>query len=161
MAKLGVLGIGNTLKGDDGIGPVLVNRLQEMDIPGEVEFHEVGTSGMNILHYLKDLDSAVIVDALRSEGEPGDSIFFCPDEVDRDIEVRSTHDANLLEAIELSETIGERPEEIVIMGIIPGDISIRDELSPSLQDKLPELEEKLRKKVLSLVEEEGQNEPSS
>ncbi|MFP4202184.1 MAG: hydrogenase maturation protease [Candidatus Acetothermia bacterium] len=155
MGKLGVLGIGNTLKGDDGIGPVLVNRLKEKGIPDDVEVHEVGTSGMNILHYLKDLDSAVIVDALRSEGEPGDSIFFSPDDVEEDIEVRSTHDANLLEAIELSATIGERPEEIVIMGIIPEDISIRDELSESLQDRLPELEEKLREEILSLLEGES------
>lgn len=161
MAKLGVLGIGNTLKGDDGIGIVLVNRLQDKDIPGGVEFHEVGTSGMNILHYLKDLETAVIVDAIRSEGEPGDSVFFHPDEVDSDIEVRSTHDANLLEAIELSEAMGERPDRIVIMGVIPKDMPIRDELSPALQEKLPELLGKLRDKVVSLIEEEGGNTPSS
>ena len=161
MAKLGVLGIGNTLKGDDGIGVALVNRLQDKGIPGDIEFHEVGTSGMNILHYLKDLETAVIVDAIRSEGEPGDSIFFHPDEVDSDIEVRSTHDANLLEAIELSEAMGERPDRIVIMGVIPEDMSIRDELSPALQEKLPELLEKLRDKVASLTEEEDGGSPSS
>lgn len=161
MAKLGVLGIGNTLKGDDGIGIVLVNRLQNKDIPGDVEFHEVGTSGMNILHYLKDLERAVIVDAIRSEGEPGNSVFFRPDEVDSDIEVRSTHDANLLEAIELSGAMGERPDSIVIMGVIPEDMSIGEELSPSLQKKLPELVKKLREKITSIIEEEGGSSPSS
>ncbi len=161
MEKLGVLGIGNTLKGDDGIGVVLVNQLQDKDIPGEIEFHEVGTSGMNILHYLKGLETAVIVDAIRSDGEPGDSVFFRPDEVDSDIEVRSTHDANLLEAIELSEAVGERPDEVVIMGVIPKDMSIRDELSPALQQKLPELVEKLRDKIITIMEEEGGNTPPS
>lgn len=161
MAKLGVIGIGNTLKGDDGIGVVLVDRLKGGDFPGEVEFHEVGTSGLNIIHYLKDLDNAIIVDALRNEGEPGNSTFFRPDEVDNSIKIRSTHDANLLEAIDLSETLGERPEEIVIMGIIPKDMSLRDELSPLLKEKLPELEEKLREKINSLLEEEGGGSPSS
>lgn len=161
MAKLGVLGVGNTLKGDDGIGVVLVNELKEGEFPPEVEFHEVGTSGMNILHYLEGLDQAVIVDALRSGGDPGDSIFFRPEEVDSDITVRSSHDANLLEAIELSKTIGERPEKIVIMGVIPEDMSIRDGLSPSLQGKLPDLVEKLRDKVLSLIDEEDGESPSS
>jgi hydrogenase maturation protease len=161
VEKLGVLGIGNTLKGDDGIGVVLVNQLQDKDIPGEIEFHEVGTSGMNILHYLKGLETAVIVDAIRSDGEPGDSVFFRPDEVDSDIEVRSTHDANLLEAIELSEAVGERPDEVVIMGVIPKDMSIRDELSPALQQKLPELVEKLRDKIITIMEEEGGNTPPS
>lgn len=161
MSKLGVLGIGNTLKGDDGIGVVLVNRISEEDFSGDVEFQEVGTSGLNILHYLKDLDKALIIDALRSDGEPGSSIFFRPDEVEDSIKVRSTHDANLLEAIELSETLGERPEEITIMGIIPEDMSLRDELSPELKEKLPELEEKLRGKINSLLEEEGGGSPPS
>ncbi|MFB6215106.1 MAG: hydrogenase maturation protease [Candidatus Bipolaricaulia bacterium] len=161
MTKLGVIGIGNTLKGDDGIGVELVNRLAEEDFSGEVEFHGVGTSGLNIVHYLKDLEKAVIVDALRSEGEPGDSTFFRPDDVDSSIKIRSTHDANLLEAIDLSETLGERPEEIVIMGIIPEDMSLRDELSPAVKEKLPELEEKLREKINSLLEEEGGEPPPS
>lgn len=161
MAKLGVIGIGNTLKGDDGIGVVLVNRLGEENFPGKVEFHEVGTSGLNIVHYLKDFDKALVVDALRSEGEPGNSTFFRPDEVDNSIKVRSTHDANLLEAIDLSETLGERPDEIVIMGIIPEDMSLRDDLSPLLKEKLPELEDRLREKINSLLEEEDGGYPSS
>jgi len=152
--KLGVLGVGNTLKGDDGIGVVLLNRLKESELPGEVEFYEVGTSGMNILHHLKNLDTAVIIDAVRSKGEPGDSVFFSPDDVDNDLEVRSTHDANLLEAIELSETMGERPDRVVIMGIIPKNMEINEDLSSPLRDRLPELEGELRGKVLSLLEEE-------
>lgn len=161
MSKLGVLGIGNTLKGDDGIGVVLVNRISEKDFSGDVEFQEVGTSGLNILHYLKDLDKALIIDALRSEGEPGDYLFFGPEEVDSSIKVRSTHDANLLEAIELSETLGERPEEITIMGIIPEDMSIGEDLSDSLTEKLPELEEKLTEKIRSLLNQEDGDSSSS
>ncbi len=157
MGKLGVLGVGNTLKGDDGIGIVLLNRLRESEIPGEVEFYEVGTSGMNILHHLKDLDTALIIDAIRSKGEPGDSVFFSPDDVDNDLQVRGTHDANLLEAIELSETMGERPDRVVIMGVIPENMELNEDLSPPLQDRLPELEDRLREKVLSLLEKEKNN----
>ena len=161
MAKLGVIGIGNTLKGDDGIGVVLVNRLKEEGFDDEVEFHEVGTSGLNIIHHLKDLDRALIVDALRSEGEPGSSTFFRPEEVDNSIKVRSTHDANLLEAIELSETLGERPEDILIMGIIPKDMSLRDGLSPFMEEKLPELEDKLKERIRSLLNQEDGGSSSS
>ncbi len=160
MGRLGVLGVGNPLKGDDGIGVELVNRLKDGGLPEEIELHDVGTSGMNIIHYLKDLDGAIIVDALRSEGEPGDFTFFGPEEVDNSMAVRSTHDANLLEAIELSGTLGERPDEILIMGVIPEDISLGENLSPSLQEKLPELERKLREKALSLFHEEEGATPS-
>ena len=166
MAKLGVLGVGNTLKGDDGIGVVLVDRLKGEDFADEVEFdevefHEVGTSGMNIVHYLAKLDRAIIVDAIRSEGSPGDALVFRPEEVDGDMTVRSTHDANLLEAIELSETLGEKPERIIIMGIIPKDMLLRDDLTPELKEKLPELEDKLREQIKSLLEEEDGTTPSS
>jgi len=157
VGKLGVLGVGNTLKGDDGIGVVLMNRLKKSELSEDVEFYEVGTSGMNILHHLKDLDTAVIIDAVRSKGEPGDSVFFSPDDVDNDLDVRSTHDANLLEAIELSETMGERPDRVVIMGVIPKNMEINEDLSPALQDRLPELEGELREKVLSLLEGEKNN----
>ena len=157
MGKLGVLGVGNTLKGDDGIGVVLMNRLKKSELSEDVVFYEVGTSGMNILHHLKDLDTAVIIDAVRSKGEPGDSVFFSPDDVDNDLDVRSTHDANLLEAIELSETMGERPDRVVIMGIIPKNMEINEDLSSPLRDRLPELEAELREKVLLLLEEEKDN----
>ena len=161
MGKLGVIGVGNTLKGDDGIGVKLVNRLDNEGFPDSVEFQEVGTSGLNIVHHLKDFDRVLIIDAIKHEGESGTSIFFRPDEVNESVKVRSTHDANLLEAIELSETLGERPEEIVIMGIIPEDMSLRDGLSPLMKEKLPELEERLRERINSLLNQEGGGSPSS
>ena len=161
MGKLGVIGVGNTLKGDDGIGVKLVNRLDNEGFPDSVEFQEVGTSGLNIVHHLKDFDRVLIIDAIKHEGESGTSIFFRPDEVNESVKVRSTHDANLLEAIELSETLGERPEEIVIMGIIPEDMSLRDGLSPLMKEKLPELEERLREIINSLLNQEGGGSPSS
>ncbi len=153
MTTLGVIGIGNPIRSDDGIGIELINRLKARQIPEGVELLDVGTSGMNILHHLKNFNKVMIIDAIRTDGEPGNCMFFTPDEIDKDgsIKTRSTHDANLLEALELSEMLGERPEEVIIMGIIPEDLTIGEGLSSKLKEKLPKIEEELRKKIEELT----------
>ncbi len=148
---MGVIGLGSTIRGDDGIGVTLIQELKTRKLPENVELYDAGTSGMNILHHLKDFDRVIIVDAIRREGEAGDWTFFHPEDVTGSTEMRSTHDANLLEALELSEILGERPEEVVIMGVIPADLSLSEELSPTLQDRLPELIEALMHKVRELA----------
>lgn len=151
MGSLGIIGIGSTIRGDDGIGVLLVERLKTRKLPDGVELYDAGTSGMNILHRLKDFDAAIIVDAIRTEGRIGDWVFFSPQEVDSTIEMRNTHDANILEALELSEMLDERPDEVRIMGIIPGDTSIGEGLSLELENRLPELEEALINEIGELT----------
>lgn len=151
MGSLGIIGIGSTIRGDDGIGVLLVERLKTRKLPDGVELYDAGTSGMNILHRLKDFDAAIIVDAIRTEGRIGDWVFFSPQEVDSTIEMRNTHDANILEALELSEMLDERPDEVRIMGIIPGDTSIGEGLSSELENRLPELEEALINEIGELT----------
>lgn len=153
MATLGVIGIGSPIRTDDGIGIALIDHLKSQKIPEGVELVDVGTSGMNILHHLRNFTKVLIIDAIRTDGEPGNCMFFTPDEIDKDssIKTRSTHDANLLEALELSEMLGERPEEVIIMGIIPEDLSIGEGLSPKLKEKLPEIEEELKNKIEELI----------
>ncbi|MBS3812796.1 hydrogenase maturation protease [Candidatus Bipolaricaulota bacterium] len=151
MAELGVIGLGSTIRGDDGIGVALVHELDARKLPESVELYDAGTSGMNILHHLKDFDRVIIIDAIRQEGDPGDWVFFHPEDVSSSMEIRSTHDANLFEALKLSETLGERPEEVVIMGVIPADLSLSEDLSPELEERLPELVGALEEKVQEMV----------
>jgi len=149
---LGVIGIGRPIRGDDGIGVVLIDRLQNKELPEDVNLLDAGTSGMNLLHHLKDFDRVIIIDAIRHGGDPGDWLFFSPEEVNSSIKMRSTHDSNLLETLELSEMLGEKPDKVVIMGIIPADMSIGEELSPSLNRKLPEIENVLLDKIEELID---------
>lgn len=150
LTMKGVIGIGNTLKGDDGIGMILAQKMEEREIPPDVKVFDAGTGGMKILHRLKDLEKAIIIDAVRFGGDPGDHVFFSPDEVKSLRESRGTHGTDLLEVLELSERVGEAPEDVLILGIQPKDDSTRSGISPELEKKIPEIMEELDKKVKSV-----------
>ncbi len=148
---IGVIGIGNTLKGDDGVGVLLARRMKEKNLPSDVKIFDAGTGGMKILHILKDLEKVIIVDAVRFGGDAGDYVFFSPEEVESLRNSGGTHGTSLFEILDLSEKVEEAPEEILILGIQPKDDSIGDNISSELEDKLPDFEEELSKK-LSLFE---------
>ncbi len=145
-----IIGLGNPIKNDDGIGILLVSEIEQKRIPPDVEVFEAGTRGMRLLHLLNDLDKALIVDAVHFGGEPGESVFFTPAEVKSLNESRSTHDTNFLEVLELSKTLEEEPEEIVIMGVEPKDTSFGEGISSELENKLPELIDELFKKSIEM-----------
>ncbi len=146
----GIIGIGNTLKGDDGIGVILARKIEEKDLPSDVKVIIVGTGGMKILHRLKDLEKAIIVDAVQFEGDPGEHVFFSPEEVRSLRESRGTHETNLLDVLELSEKVGEAPDNVLILGIQPKNNNMGSKVSPELEKRIPELVEELYKKIKAI-----------
>lgn len=152
----GIIGIGNPLKGDDGIGIVLIKEIEEK-VPSNIQVYDVGSGIMKTLHILRDLDKAIIVDAVHFGGEPGDFRFFEPKEAKSLVESKSSHDVDLIEVMELSDQLGELPGETLIMGVEPKDVSFREELSPILKKKLPVLVDELYKKTQDLFQLEDIN----
>ncbi len=148
----GIIAIGNTLKRDDGIGIALLREIKERDFPKTVNTFEIGVASMDLLHVLGDLDKAMIIDAVHFGGPPGDFRFFTPKDVESLQESRGPHTTNILDVLELSEEMGELPEEIIIMGIEPEDTSFGEDLSHSLEEKFPELVEYLDDKVRSFFD---------
>lgn len=146
----GIIGIGNTLKGDDGIGVILARKMEERDLPSNIKVFDAGTGGMKILHQLKNLEKAIIVDAVHFGGKLGEHVFFSPSEVRSLKESGGTHQTNLFEILELSERVGEAPENILIYGIQPKNNDMDSDLSPELKNKIPELEEELYKKIKAI-----------
>lgn len=145
-----IIGLGNQLKGDDGIGILLVREIEKKELASNIEVFDAGIRGLRLLHLLKDLEKALIVDAVRFGGEPGDSVFFSPDEVESLNEFQSTHDMDFLEVLELSKTLEEEPDGIVIMGVEPKDTSFGESISPELKHRLPQLVEDLSKKAVEM-----------
>lgn len=150
-----IIGLGNPIKGDDGIGIRLIKEIEGKDLPPDVKVFDAGTRGMRTLHLLNDSERAVIVDAVHFGGEPGDSVFFTPEEVKSLNRSESTHDINFLEVLKLSRALDEEPEELVIMGIEPKDTSFGKGVSSELEDRLPELVDDLFKKAMEVF---GSNE---
>lgn len=110
-----VVGVGNTLRGDDGAGVVTADRLAELrpDLDVETCAGEVGT----LLDLLDGEEPLVVIDALRSGGPAGRVRRFPDGALPPRREAGGTHDAGLGEALELAEGLGRRPADLTVIGI--------------------------------------------
>lgn len=133
-----VLGLGNPLMADEGIGVYLIERLAEQaDQYGDVDFIDAGTGGMSVLHLIEGRDKAVFIDCAFMDDAAGAIRRFTPDEV-RSTKVlahQSLHEADLLRILALAEQLGQCPEAVVIFGIQPEVVESRQEISKALLDK--------------------------
>ncbi|MGM0404546.1 MAG: hydrogenase maturation protease [Thermoplasmatota archaeon] len=147
MKKIGVIGIGNLYRGDDGIGPKLVQEIQEKPFPSNILFFDIGLKEISLIHILKDLDSVLIIDAVNFDGKVGEFRFFKIDEVDSIREISGSHGSNLFQIIELSKKMEEAPDEIIIMGIKSENMELGDKMSDEIIENidlyLKNIEEKL------------------
>lgn len=134
-----VVGLGNPLMGDEGIGNHLVTILEERFRKKEtIRFIDAGSAEFRILHAIAGKKKAIIIDCAKMKENPGTIRRFTPDDV-RNLDMYkqfSLHEGDLLQILKLSRTLGEYPGEVVIFGIEPGDISERETLSSSLQTRL-------------------------
>jgi hydrogenase maturation protease len=136
-----VLGLGNPLMGDEGIGVYLVERLESSagDYPS-VEFLDAGTGGLSVLHHIEGRCKAILIDCAFMDEEPGAIRRFTPEEV-RSRKVlahQSLHEADLMRVIEIARQLDQAPEEIVIFGIQPQRVELGQGLSPALIERIDE-----------------------
>ena len=108
MMSVLVLGLGNPLRGDDGIGSRLVEELAHRGLPEDVTALDGGTGGLDLLHVLEGWKRAVIVDAADVGQEPGRFVRFTLDEarLAQATDSFSLHQAGLSEALALAEALG-------------------------------------------------------
>ncbi|MDI6773960.1 MAG: hydrogenase maturation protease [Verrucomicrobiota bacterium] len=138
-AETVVIGLGNLLMGDEGVGIRIIRKLAEQEEQSpDTEFVEAGAAGMGIVHALAGRKKAVIIDCARMGERPGAMLRFAP----RDVASRkaqsaySLHEGDILQAIELSARLGECPASVVIFGVEPVDLGPGDRLSPALNARL-------------------------
>ena len=136
-----VLGLGNPLMADEGIGVYLIERLAAQAAQyDDVEFIDAGTGGMSVLHLIDGRARAVFIDCAFMDAAPGAIQRFGPEDV-RSRKVlahRSLHEADLLHILTLAEQFGQCPDEVVIFGIQPEVVESRQEISKVLLDKTDE-----------------------
>jgi hydrogenase maturation protease len=134
-----VIGLGNILFSDEGIGVHLVRKLSENQnkFPS-VEFIDAGTGGMNVLHLIANRKKAVIIDCVKMGKKPGTIKRFEPADVQTTKKMThfSLHEADILRIIELSRQLGECPNQIVIFGIEPESLELGQKLSKTLSGRI-------------------------
>jgi len=133
-----VLGIGNILLRDEGIGVRVVEALADQPLPPEVELLDGGTAGGNLVDVLADRRKAVIIDAIADDVAPGTVFRLTPDDlIPAAGEMLSMHQVGLVESLHMARQLGCLPAEVVIFGVQPHSISPGLELSPELQRRVP------------------------
>lgn len=135
-----ILGIGNILHKDDGVGVHIINEMIDTihDLPEEVEIFEGGTFGYDLLPVMSGRKKIVIVDALKINDKPG-SVYRFPASHLADCNNKfSLHDIGVKKIINMLMLMGESPE-IEIIGIVPEDINSLDiGISDSVKNSIPE-----------------------
>lgn len=120
--RIGVLGIGNVLMGDDGVGPYAVKLLEaRYEFPENVILEDLGTPGLGITAAFSDYDAIILIDSVSAKKKPGEVQVYRKNElVDVPVKPRvSPHDPALVEALLFAEFSGKCPQEAVLVGVVP------------------------------------------
>lgn len=139
-----ILGIGNLLQSDEGLGVHIVNQIaQNIEIPEDVEVVDGGTAGFDLLPLMQGREKIIIVDALVVDDEPGSVYRFKPEQI-RSARTRfSLHDVGIIEIIELLKLLGESPD-IEIIGVVPEDITtLNMDITPRVRESIPKAIEQI------------------
>jgi hydrogenase maturation protease len=132
-----VVGIGNILLRDEGIGCHVAHALERVTLP-DVEIIDGGTCA-DALQLLENADKVVIVDAVKGGGMAGQIYRFRPEDVTLDQKrVLSLHDMSLIDSLKLTQ-LWHNIGETVIIGVEPRELGWGLELSPELQQKMPQI----------------------
>ena len=143
-----VLGIGNILLKDEGVGVRVADKMKAMTLPPDVEVMDGGTMGLNLMYYIEERKKVVVIDAVRAGEPPGIMYRFTDNDIaDKKGLLRSAHGFDFLDVINISKFLGNKPPEIVFIGIEPEDISDGLELSPVIEKRIPALIELVMKEI--------------
>lgn len=136
-----VLGIGNTLLSDEGVGVHVIEALEKAFLlPPDVEVIDGGTCAMEMLEQLEDLDLLVVVDCVRSGSPPATHVVIKGDAVPVFFKTKlSPHQIGLSDVLASLEFTGKAPRVTVIVGIEPASMSLGLELTPAVAARVPEL----------------------
>lgn len=155
-ASMRVIGVGNILLCDEGIGVHLVNELSKRNsLPG-VDFVDGGVAGGALLPIIEEQDKVVLLDSVAAPFPPGTVLKLFPDDLKRSTDVRySLHDLNLTDTLDLMRLRGTLPD-IMILGVVPADIeTYRIGLSDPLAAKFEEILAKVSAEIEKFVGVKG------
>ena len=149
-----VLGMGNTILSDDGIGIYVARAAKERCQRDGVTFVEASVGGMRLLDVIKDYERVIMVDAIQTrDGKPGDVYHLHSNDVKASLHAGSTHDLSLPGALALGRGMGmtlPNDDNFVIIAIEVEDVlTFGEECTPTVEAAIP----RVVKAVLKELEE--------
>jgi hydrogenase maturation protease len=129
-----VLGIGNLLMGDEGVGVHAARRLEREDLPACVTVVDGGTGGFHLLSYLRDFDPIVMIDATIDGQAPGTVAVLEPRYASDFPRTLTAHDIGLRDLVESAALLNMRPKVHLVTVSIESLQPMRTSLSPEIED---------------------------
>jgi hydrogenase maturation protease len=155
MNHIGIIGLGNPLRHDDGIGIELLGFLQKEKDKSykDAELIDAGTGGMNLLHLLSRFDVVILIDAVDFKGKPGETRLFTLAEIQqKKTPIRlSTHESDFINVLAFSKQLNELPQRLYVFGVQPYDLSFGIGLSIQLKKRLPIIKKSLKKEIKKVL----------
>ncbi len=136
-----VLGLGNILLSDEGVGVRAVEALiEQVQLPPDVEVLDGGTSGMDLLDQIAGRAHLIVVDAVRTGRPPGSIVRLAGDEVPSFFTSKlSPHQLGLSDVLAVLRLMDAAPKRITVIGVEPVCLDLALELSPAVAARLPEV----------------------
>ncbi len=136
-----VLGLGNLLCGDDGLGAVAVARLErDWEAPEGALVLDGGTLGLALLPYLEDARDVILVDAVCADEPPGTLVLLSGEDVAPAVRHRlSPHQIGVADLLDGARLHGRYPRRLLLVGLVPAALSLGIERSAAVESRLPEL----------------------
>ncbi|MHB9093703.1 MAG: HyaD/HybD family hydrogenase maturation endopeptidase [Eubacteriales bacterium] len=140
MNRILILGVGNVLLKDEGIGVHVIGAMERIPLPDNVKLVNGGVSGIDLLEVIEEADKLIIVDAIDAGDRPGTVFRFNADEVKGQLREHKTslHQVDLFDTLKIARFLDRCPETVII-GIQPKDISWGMELTPDLASLVPRI----------------------
>ena len=141
MTDVLIVGLGNVLLEDDGLGVRAVEALaRDFAPPAAVEILDGGTLGLALLGDLAAARRVVLVDAVASDDPPGTLVRLSGAEVEPAVRCRlSPHQVGVADLLDALRLVDRFPESVSLLGLTPATIELGTELSPAVEDGLPAL----------------------
>lgn len=149
-----ILGVGNDILMDDGIGPRVVEKLRkERPLPG-IDYRTTTLGGLDILEFITGYHWVAFVDAIKTrDGVPGSVYEFTPEDFKETLHLSNLHDISFLSAIELGKQLDFGiPGRIHIFAIeIIEDLVFGEEFTPPLQERFEGIVEEIHNRIQEIL----------
>jgi hydrogenase maturation protease len=152
--KILILGIGNYLMGDEGIGVQIANRLLEDDsLPDEVDVLDGGTGGFHLLEYFEQYPNVILIDATLDGNAPGTIRLIKPKFAKDFPQAMSTHDIGLKDMVSALQLMGKMP--IIDLFVVSIETIQQQgiELTPTIENVTPIIIDKVKTLMLEILDE--------
>jgi hydrogenase maturation protease len=141
--QVGIIALGSIIMGDDALGAYVLQYLKaNYDFPPEIELLDLGTPGPEFVNTMARFDAVIVLDSVKAKGEPGEVRLYRHQDIAKAHPTLrlSPHDPSLRDALLATDFIGEAPDEVLLIGVIPSEVELQTTLSEPVLKAVPEVE---------------------